>query len=107
MAIAAFFDVDGTLLARNSAPLYMRHLRRTGQARRRDVARTLWFLVQYKLGLLDVERAMGTSMAWVCGRSEADMAEDCRAWYAREVRRQVSGRGARSPAGGRRGALRR
>lgn len=53
------------------------------------MARTLWFLVQYKLGLLDVERAMGTSMDFVRGRSEADMAADCRAWYAREIRRHV------------------
>ena len=34
--VAALFDIDGTLLACNSAPLYMKHMRRTGQARRRD-----------------------------------------------------------------------
>ena len=43
MAVAAFFDIDGTLIARNSAPLYMRHLRETGQARRRDLARTFYY----------------------------------------------------------------
>ena len=57
MAVAAFFDIDGTLIARNSASLYMRHLRRTGQARRRDLARTLYYVWRYKLGLLDIERA--------------------------------------------------
>jgi len=86
VAVAALFDVDGTLLARNSAPLYMTHLRRTGQARRRDVARTLFYLLQYKLGLLDVQSAMAVSMAWVRGRDEAAMEADCRAWYARDVR---------------------
>ena len=40
MAVAALFDIDGTLLARNTATLYTSYLRRTGQARRRDVART-------------------------------------------------------------------
>lgn len=86
MAIAALFDVDGTLIERNSASLYMSHLRRTGQARRRDVARTLWYLLQYKLGLLDIQSALATSMTWVRGRDEAAMAEDCRQWYAQEVR---------------------
>lgn len=86
MAIAALFDVDGTLIARNSAPLYMRHLRRTGQARRRDVARTLYFLLRYKLGMLDIERALAVSMEWVRGKVEAEIRSDCVAWYARDVR---------------------
>jgi HAD superfamily hydrolase (TIGR01490 family) len=86
VAVAAFFDVDGTLLARNSAPLYMRHLRRTGQARRRDVAWTLYFLLRYKFGLLDMKRALTASMQWVIGRNEAAMRADCEAWYARDVR---------------------
>lgn len=86
MAIAAFFDVDGTLIARNSAQLYMRHLRRTGQARRRDVAKTIWFLLQYKLGLLDLDRALGATMEFVRGREEAPLAQDCRDWYATTIR---------------------
>jgi HAD superfamily hydrolase (TIGR01490 family) len=86
VAIAALFDVDGTLIARNSARLYMRHLRRTGQARRRDVAQTLYFLARYKLGLLDVERALAVSMTWVLGKREDAVRDDCRTWYAQEVR---------------------
>ncbi len=86
MAVAALFDIDGTLLGRNTAPLYMRHLRRTGQARRRDVARTLYYLLWYKLGLLDVRRALEVSMAFVRGRDEAAMTADCVAWYREAVR---------------------
>jgi HAD superfamily hydrolase (TIGR01490 family) len=89
VGIAAFFDVDGTLIARNSAQLYMRHLRRTGQARRRDVARTLYFLLRYKLGLLDLERTVAVSMRWVQDRVEADVRADCVAWYARDGRPHV------------------
>ena len=84
--IAALFDVDGTLIARNSAPLYMQHLRRTGQARRRDVVRTLYYLARYKLGLLDIEQALRASMAWISGRVEELVQRDCEEWYAREVR---------------------
>jgi len=86
VAIGALFDIDGTLIARNSAPLYMAHLRRTGQARRRDLLRTLYHLGRYKLGLLDVERALALSMDWVRGRTEADVQADTAAWYRDVVR---------------------
>jgi len=86
VAVAALFDIDGTLLGRNTAPLYMNHLRRTGQARRRDVARTLYYLFWYKLGLLDVRRALEVSMEFVRGRDEAAMLADCVGWYREAVR---------------------
>jgi HAD superfamily hydrolase (TIGR01490 family) len=89
VAVAALFDIDGTLLARNTAPLYMNHLRRTGQARRRDLARTLYYLFWYKLGLLDVRSALEVSMAFVRGKDEAAMVADCVAWYGEAVRPYV------------------
>ena len=57
MAVAAFFDVDGTLIAKNSGPLYMKFLRQRGEIRRRDALRTLYFYLRYRLNLLDIERA--------------------------------------------------
>jgi HAD superfamily hydrolase (TIGR01490 family) len=89
VAVAALFDIDGTLLARNTAPLYMNHLRRTGQARRRDLARTLYYLFWYKLGLLDVRSALEVSMAFVRGKDEAAMVADCIGWYRDAVRPYV------------------
>jgi HAD superfamily hydrolase (TIGR01490 family) len=86
VAVAAFFDIDGTLIARNSAPLYMKHLRATGQARRRDLARTFYYVGRYKLGLLDIERAVAVSLGWIRGRDEAAVRVDCDGWYARTVR---------------------
>src|SRR5262245_31489204 len=84
--VGALFDIDGTLLARNTASLYMSHLRRTGQARRRDVARTLYYLGRYKLGLLDVRKALEATMGFVRGKEEAAMRADCLGWYREEVR---------------------
>ena len=89
MPVAAFFDIDGTLLARNSAALYMKHLRETGQARRRDVARTFYYVGWYKLGLLDVERAIAISMGWIRGRDEAAVRADCDAWYLATIRAYI------------------
>jgi HAD superfamily hydrolase (TIGR01490 family) len=89
VAVAALFDIDGTLLARNTAPLYMNHLRRSGQARRRDLARTLYYLFWYKLGLLDVRSALEVSMAFVRGKDETAMVADCIGWYRDAVRPYV------------------
>jgi HAD superfamily hydrolase (TIGR01490 family) len=86
VAVGAFFDVDGTLIARNSATLYMRHLRRTGQARRRDLALTLYYLLRYKLGRLDLDEALQESMRFVRGRIEATTRTDALTWYERDVR---------------------
>lgn len=87
MAVAALFDVDGTLLAKNSAPLYMRHLRRTGQATRRDVAWTLYYFVRYRFGLLDIETVVVDSMRFVRGKGEPTVRADSEGWYRRDVRR--------------------
>jgi HAD superfamily hydrolase (TIGR01490 family) len=86
VAVAALFDIDGTLIACQSGPLYMRHLRRTGHASILDLARTFFFLVQYRLGLLDIQRASAASMGLVRGLREATVLDDCRRWYEREVR---------------------
>ena len=86
MGVGAFFDVDGTLIARNSATLYMWHLRRTGQARRRDLAWTLYYLLRYKLGRLDIDEALQESMRFVRGRTEAATRRDADEWYERDVR---------------------
>jgi phosphoserine phosphatase len=95
VAVGAFFDVDGTLIARNSATLYMRHLRRTGQARRRDLAWTLYYLLRYKLGRLDIDEALQESMRFVRGRTEAATRCDADEWYERDA---LTGRAARRRA---------
>jgi len=89
VGIAALFDIDGTLIARNSAPLYMQHLRRKGLARRRDLLRTLYLLGRYKLGLLDIDSAVALSMNWVRNHEEAAVRDDCERWYAEIVRQYL------------------
>ena len=89
MAVAAFFDVDGTLIAKNSGPLYMKFLRQRGEIRRRDALRTLYFYLRYRLNLLDIERAVERSSAWIRGRFESDIASHCRLWYQDMVRQYL------------------
>lgn len=89
MAIAAFFDIDGTLISKNSGPLYMRFLRDRGEIRRRDAARTIYLFLKYKLGLLDIERAAASTSGWIRGRSEEAVAAHCRLWYRDMVRQYL------------------
>lgn len=89
MAVAAFFDIDGTLISKNSGPLYMKFLRRRGEIRRRDAARTIYLFLRYKLGMLDIERAAASSSGWIRGRSEQAVAEHCRVWYREMVRQYL------------------
>ena len=49
MAVAAFFDIDGTLISKNTGPLYMKFLRQRGEIRRRDALRTVYLYLRYKL----------------------------------------------------------
>ena len=89
MAVAAFFDIDGTLLAKSSGPLYMKYLRQRGEIRRRDVLRTLYFYVRYRLNMLDIEVALERSSRWIRGRREEAVADRCRHWYEEMVRQYV------------------
>ena len=83
---AALFDIDGTLLSVNSAPLYARYLRRHGQARRRDLLLTAFYLLQYKLNLLDIERAAERAGGFIAGQREEDVAALAERWYEEMVR---------------------
>src|SRR5581483_9763005 len=86
VSAAAFFDIDGTLLSVNTAPLYARYLRRHGRARRRDLVRTAYYLLQYRLNLLDIDRALERASRMIVGQLESDVAAFCERWYEDMVR---------------------
>jgi HAD superfamily hydrolase (TIGR01490 family) len=86
---AALFDIDGTLLSVNSAPLYARYLRRHGRARRRDLLRTAFYLLQYRLNLLDIERAAEQAGGFIAGQREEEIIAFCARWYEEVVRAYV------------------
>ena len=86
MSVAAFFDIDGTLLSVNTAPLYARYLRQHGRARRRDLLRTALYLLQYRLNLLDIDRAIERASGFIAGQREDEVAAFCEQWYREMVR---------------------
>ncbi len=86
---AAFFDIDGTLLSVHSAPHYARYMRKHGRARRRDLLRTAYYLLQYRLNLLDMEKALERASELIVGQEEAEIAEFSRRWYEEAMRRHL------------------
>lgn len=86
MRVAAFFDIDGTLVSVNTAPLYASYMRRHGKARRRDLVRTAFYLLQYRLNLLDIDRALERASSFIVGQDEAEIRAFCERWYQEVVR---------------------
>lgn len=86
LRVAAFFDIDGTLVSVNTAPLYARYMRRHGRARRRDLLRTAYYLLQYRLNMLDIERAFERASELIRGQDEAEIKAFCEQWYREIVR---------------------
>ena len=88
--VAAFFDVDGTLLRVHSGTLYVIDLRRRGLLSRADYMRFLWLSVTYRLGFLSMKRLGEVAGRFLRGRPEAEVLEHCRQWYEADVRAQIS-----------------
>jgi HAD superfamily hydrolase (TIGR01490 family) len=90
MRRAAFFDLDGTLLTVNSAGLWIRRERRLGRLGKRQVAKAAAWFAMYKLGVLDIDAAMGEAAATVTGETERALEDATREWYADEVARHAA-----------------
>jgi HAD superfamily hydrolase (TIGR01490 family) len=82
---AAFFDLDKTVLRRNTTPLYMRFLRRKGMTTLRDMASVLWWYTQYNLGWIDFEKVAEAAVSTVAGQDEAMMRDLVKEWCRDEV----------------------
>lgn len=79
--VAAFFDVDHTILSRSSGTLYMRYLYRIGQVGVLDMLRGLVWAVEHKLNLLDAEKMAQKALKSVEGTSEDELITLCNTWF--------------------------
>ncbi len=84
-AVAAFFDVDRTLLAVNSGELWVRHMWRTGKLPLVEAMRSLKWIVQYRLGFLDFEAVVARAARGYTGREFAEVAAEVEAWFDAEI----------------------
>lgn len=85
MAIA-FFDLDLTILARNSGTLWVKSELRTGHITRWQALKAFAWLTRYHLGFARLEDALLESISSLAGKLEKDVLARTRAFYEAEVR---------------------
>lgn len=88
-SVAAFFDVDHTLLAVNSAVLWVRHQRRAGKMSAAKALRSLTWVIRYRLSLLDLEAVTVLAVRDYAGVRVAEVEAETRAWFEAEVARWI------------------
>src|SRR5580704_18081525 len=98
MARAALFDLDRTLVRRETASLYVRYQREIGEATWRDTARVTYWVAQYTLGIIDIEEVAARVMLTMAGMPETVFSSRCDDWYRRYVERHVGDRGRQAVA---------
>lgn len=82
----AFFDLDRTLISRNSGALWLKkeiRERRLGPA---DALRGLFGLLRYSLGYVELESLMLLAISRLAGGSEEEMRRRVNEFYEQEVR---------------------
>jgi HAD superfamily hydrolase (TIGR01490 family) len=75
--IAAFFDLDCTLVACNTGRLFLDDLRSRGEISVIKALRALSWLAKYKLALLDLTTITAHVADFLRGKHEQDFAEQC------------------------------
>lgn len=83
--IAAFFDVDLTLLRVSSGSQWISYLRRRGEVGIGMMLKAAFWTMQYKLAFLDMETVGRRLIADIEGDTEADMLQKCEAFWAHHI----------------------
>jgi HAD superfamily hydrolase (TIGR01490 family) len=93
MPRAALFDMDRTLVRRETASLYVRYQREIGEAGWRDALRVSWWVAQYTLGIIDAPDVASRAIRSHAGMPETVLAARCDDLFRRYVEIHVCDRG--------------
>jgi HAD superfamily hydrolase (TIGR01490 family) len=85
----ALFDMDKTLIAKNSATLYKRYERDLGEVSLFELFDTYAKYFQYFLGIVDADKVASRVIADYRGTSETELVRRCAEWYPRYVQHHV------------------
>ncbi len=83
--IAAFFDMDRTVLTIDTAMSWMKFLRARGEIGRGEFARAIWWTALYRMAVLDMETVASRLVAEMKGDPEAEMLAKCEVWHREHV----------------------
>ena len=90
--IAAFFDMDLTLLRCNTATRWLSFLRRRREISLWKTLQAMSWVAKYKLAVLDMEAVTTLATLDMKGDPEAELADKCRVFFAEEVAKEVAPR---------------
>jgi HAD superfamily hydrolase (TIGR01490 family) len=83
--VGAFFDVDHTLIACNSARKWIEYLWRNDQISVAAALRSVWWLVKYRLSVLDYEAVTAEVVSDYAGKSVDELVAEVEAWFHADV----------------------
>jgi HAD superfamily hydrolase (TIGR01490 family) len=90
MTVAAFFDMDNTLLRVDTGMSWTRFLYRRGELPRAMIAKAIYWSTLYKLAVLDMEAVFTRLCMDLRGDSEDEMIAKCDVWYREHIVREIA-----------------
>jgi HAD superfamily hydrolase (TIGR01490 family) len=90
---AALFDMDRTLVRKETASLYVRYQRDIGQATTLDLLKALYWVAQYTLGVLDTEKVADKVVGTLRGTPEPAFVAKCDDWFTKYVEEHIADKG--------------
>jgi HAD superfamily hydrolase (TIGR01490 family) len=90
MTIAAFFDMDRTVLTIDTALSWSRFLHSRGELSASYMARALWWTALYRFAMLDMETLARNVAQELEGDPEDEMIAKCEIWHREHVDRAVA-----------------
>jgi HAD superfamily hydrolase (TIGR01490 family) len=90
---AAFFDMDRTLVRKDTAVLYTRYRRDLGEATMKDALQVGWWAIQYTLGVIDAPRVAVEALQNFKGKEEKWLLDSCEGWFKEYVLPHVQQKG--------------
>jgi HAD superfamily hydrolase (TIGR01490 family) len=83
--LAALFDMDRTLVKKDTAGLYTRYRRDRGEVSLKDVLRVAFWMAQYTLGVIDAPAVARQALESFRGTEERALIEECEGWFREYV----------------------
>lgn len=83
--IAAFYDLDRTLIGVNSALLFAKRERAEGRISWAGYLRSALYMGLYHFSLVDVKKALEKALSLYAGQEEAILRERTRRWFEEDV----------------------
>lgn len=90
---AALFDMDRTLVRKETGSLYVRYQRDIGQATTWDLLKALYWVGQYTLGVLDADKVADKVLVTMRGVSEPAFVVQCEDWFTKYVEVHIADKG--------------